>query len=151
MNYTLENHDGRLRCVPNDDYCISSIGYQEIAVMPEYKDSSGRMGKTTWTEWSGLDEKKLRAILDKRVVPKSEQRAVPKGTMFGRWKYTGEHLNIPVGHSVYSIPISGSMTAGYVLGWLAHMTEKTWVSQEDLGYLVLALHTIHNFYWLGDE
>src|SRR3989442_1468287 len=74
-------------------------------------------------------------------------------TQWGNWRLNRKHytLDIQVPNSslknVYPVSLKGA-TAASVLRQLAHMAEKSWITSDDLGDLVHALHDLLGFYAL---
>ena len=66
---------------------------------------------------------------------------------WGIWKYSKKYnmiwCTIPETKAVYEVDLESAKTESQRCDWLAHLAEKTWVTPEHLGNLVLAFeHTI---------
>ena len=73
------------------------------------------------------------------------QQKESKRTRFGPWKYCKKtdhlvHTAAPIGHrKEYAVPVSQLRRLSLMQDWLCHLSSKTWMTPEDLGWLVKAM------------
>lgn len=91
------------------------------------------------------------ATLDDRLR-KRQQRVeeVVKAGQWGNWRFDSNHKLLIINKSlndmppfdIYEVDLEECNSSAQILDWIAQVSQKTWASREDIGYLVEALEEI---------
>lgn len=75
------------------------------------------------------------------------------GRKWGNWTLNAKYRTLDYKEDQYSIRLESMTSSAPVLDWIAQLSEKTWASREDIGYLVEALDDIFGLQgaFCGDE
>lgn len=73
-----------------------------------------------------------------------EMKRTPKQTQWGRWRLDGGCL-VPEQAPDYYVDLRRITDSAKALDWIVQLSKKSWVTEEDLGFLVKALDYILGF------
>ena len=102
-----------------------------MAVEPFWAKPSGH-----W-ELMGVDDGEVVLLGGLPEKPQAED-----GDYWGRWVLDGKHLTLTEDSFPYGVPIDDCWELDGEARWLRHLSNKTWITAEDLGNLVLALNDL---------
>jgi len=83
--------------------------------------------------------KSLVETFDDKMESREKLRRTPR---WGRWRFRRRAFVLEHSDHGYQIPLERCGNPVAVLDWLAHMSEKSWCTPEDVGQLLLAFKAL---------